>query len=490
MRYSLLPIGLIFVLALTTSVMAAPLPKPTAPPTPTSGPPPTDPPPPTNTSAPPTQPPPPQNTSPPATTAAPLPTQTATRRPAATRTSTPTATPTATRTPTATATRIPTASATPSATATRTTTATATPTAAATLTPTASETLTTIPTPTDTAVVTATSPDVVAPVSTRSSEVDSTVTPNAELLRDVPAEASGSGLPRWQLLTAASTVGLVAVLVGLDLRRRRRHRALSPVIGTAEKPRPVLEIYGLGLARVVVEDRTLTNKDWQALTSRDLFFYLVCEGPVTRDQLASVFWPNSSFDQIRNTFHSAIYRARGALSPLKDVIVFENNTYSFNRQVDYVFDVETFEQLMKIAKELTATDPSGAIDAYSKGVDLFKGEFLEDYASPNDEWRVIRASGLLEKCLDASEKLGGLLLQQERYDDALEVYKRAQERDPYRESVGRGVMLSYAMLGQRVEALRHYQELKARIKAELGTSVMEETEKLYQRVRSDRPRSA
>ena len=34
MRYSLLPIGLIFVLALTTSVIAAPLPKPTAPPSP------------------------------------------------------------------------------------------------------------------------------------------------------------------------------------------------------------------------------------------------------------------------------------------------------------------------------------------------------------------------------------------------------------------------------------------------------------------------
>ena len=256
-----------------------------------------------------------------------------------------------------------------------------------------------------------------------------------------------------------------------------------------EKSQPVLKIYALGLARVVVEDRTVTTKDWQALTSRDLFFYLVCEGPVTRDQLASVFWPNSSFDQIRNTFHSAIYRARGALSPLKDVIVFENNTYSFNRQVNYSFDVEAFEQQLKAAKALTATDPSRAVEIYSKAVDLYQGDFLEDYASPNDEWRVILASGLLEKYLDASERLGGLLIQQDRYEDALSAYKSAQERDPYRESVGRGVMLSYAKLGQRVEALRHYQELKARIKAELGTSLTAETEQLCQRIRSDEPQT-
>ena len=338
--------------------------------------------------------------------------------------------------------------------------------------------------------MTATSLGVVAPVGTASSEVNTTFTPSADLSGSVPTEGSEGGLPRWQILIAASTVGLVAILGGLDLRRRRRHRALSPGSGTAETPQPVLEIYGLGLARVVVGGRTLTSKDWQALTSRDLFFYLVCEGPVTRDQLASVFWPNSSFDQIRNTFHSAIYRARGALSPLKDVIVFENNTYTFNRLVEYSFDVETFEQRLKAAKALTATDPSRAAEHYSKAVDLYQGGFLEDYTSPNDEWRVIRASGSLEKYLDASEKLGSLLVQQGRYEDALEAYKRAQERDPYRESAGRGVMLSYAKLGQRVEALRHYQELKSRIKAELGTSVTDETEQLYQRIRSDRPLSA
>jgi DNA-binding SARP family transcriptional activator len=280
---------------------------------------------------------------------------------------------------------------------------------------------------------------------------------------------------------------------GLPVAEQRDHEGRSDVMviddsrAAAGTPTAILQIYGLGLARVVVGGRTLTSKDWKASTSRDLFFYLICEGPATRDQLASIFWPNSSFDQIRNTFHNALYRARGALSAVKDVIVFENNTYGFNRQLDYSFDVEMLEKQLKAARTLTTNDPSGAIKLYSKAVDLYQGDFLEDYASPNDEWRVIRASGLLEKYLDASEKLGILLIERGRYEDALKAYKRAQERDPYRESAGRGVMLSYAKLGHRVEALRQYQELKARIKAELGTSVTEETEQLYQRIRSDRP---
>jgi tetratricopeptide (TPR) repeat protein len=247
------------------------------------------------------------------------------------------------------------------------------------------------------------------------------------------------------------------------------------------EPEPVLRIQGLGRARVVVGDAVLKSSDWRSITSRDLFFFLLCQGPATKEQLAGIFWPDLSPGKLRSTFHITVYRLRRALDPL-DTVIFEDNRYHFNRRLDYVFDVERFETLLVQAEGIATANPLRAAELYAQAVDLYRGDFLEDYSSGLDEWRVVRANELSEKYLGALDSLGAVLTELQDFQGALDAYRRAVGYDPYRESAQRGVMRSLVGAQRRVEALRHYNEFERFIKDELGASPTPETERLYQRI--------
>jgi DNA-binding SARP family transcriptional activator len=276
---------------------------------------------------------------------------------------------------------------------------------------------------------------------------------------------------------------LLAHLLDKASRANQPHPG-SEQIELAE-PVPPLHLYGLGRAHVVVGERPLSYGDWRTITARDLLFYLLCEGPAGRDELARVFWPALSPGKLRSALHTTCYRLRRALAPLP-ALTFEDEVYGFNHALDYVFDVEVFERLLAQAGALAA-EPSQAIELYTRAVELYQGDFLDDYASAHDEWRVVRASALSEKYLGAAECLGGLLSRQHEYAAALDAYRRAVICDAYREPARRGVMRCLARLGRRAEALRYYREWEAFVQAELGALPMPETERLYQCILDNQP---
>jgi ATP/maltotriose-dependent transcriptional regulator MalT/DNA-binding SARP family transcriptional activator len=247
------------------------------------------------------------------------------------------------------------------------------------------------------------------------------------------------------------------------------------------EPEPFLSIFGLGNARAEIGARVITSTDWRAMTARDIFFFLLCKGPATKDQLASTFWPDLSPGKLRSTFHITIYRLRRATEPLETVL-FESNLYQFNRRLAYSFDVDEFERFAAQADTIAPINALQAIELYWRAIDLYRGDFMADYASAMDEWRVIKASELAEKYLTALEHLGALLIRQRELQSALEVYQRAVHYDPYRESAQRGIMRCYVALGRRAEALRYYGELKAFIRAELKADLTPETMTLYQKI--------
>ena len=258
-------------------------------------------------------------------------------------------------------------------------------------------------------------------------------------------------------------------------------KTLTSAHVTLVEPEPTLKINALGRARVEVGERILTTGDWRSIVSRDLFLFLLCQGPATKDQLAHAFWPDLPPGKLRSTFHVTIYRLRRALDPL-DTVIFEDERYHFNRRLSYSFDVEVFDRLLVQARAMSAANPSRAAELYSRAVELYQGDFLEDYASSYDEWRVIKATELSEKYLGGLEAFADLLAKERNHQAALDVYKQAVNYDPYRESSQRGVMLSLMGLNRRAEALRYFGELQEFIAAELGASLAPETQRLHQRI--------
>lgn len=246
------------------------------------------------------------------------------------------------------------------------------------------------------------------------------------------------------------------------------------------KPRADLTIIAFGASQIYRGEGLLTSADWTYAKSKELLFYLLSNRSQTKEQIGLDFWPDVSPAQLRNTLGVRLHHLRRALGRT-DWIVFENNTYTFNRSLNYWFDVEAFETHLANARQVKGNSPEQAIGHFQDAVKLYRGDFLQDWLE--GEWFVTRQAELREKYLEALVMLGGLLFAETNYTQAAATYKQVIEQDKYIESAHRELMRCYARLGEQAQALRHYQELLESMRDEWGSPPAPETTALFERLR-------
>ena len=116
-------------------------------------------------------------------------------------------------------------------------------------------------------------------------------------------------------------------------RNLRRHASFVQV------PPATLVIHTLGNPEVSVNGRAIQMSDWRTQSVRDLFLYFLNrQEPVTKEQVGAVLWPETPNAQmLKARFKNEIYRLRRAVG--RDAIIFDDEYYRFNHQMDYEYDV-------------------------------------------------------------------------------------------------------------------------------------------------------
>ncbi|MCL6431395.1 MAG: tetratricopeptide repeat protein, partial [Anaerolineae bacterium] len=278
--------------------------------------------------------------------------------------------------------------------------------------------------------------------------------------------------------------GVLADLV----RRARQAAALAPAAaaGPSEEVRHApLRIEALGACNVYAGGRLLTPADWGTAKAKELFFYLLAFPSRRKEQVAEVLWPDLSAGRLRSAFHVTLYRVRRALG-MNDCVLYDNEQYLFNRQLDYWYDVEEFESLLTQAESLRVTSPLEAESALEKACALYKGEYLEGMSFPDDEWCFWRREELARRYHGALQQLGDLRAERSDYAGALEAYRRLIACDPLREDIHREIMRCLALSGDRNAALRHYRTVVALLREELAVEPLPETSELYRTIAEGR----
>jgi predicted ATPase/two-component SAPR family response regulator len=240
----------------------------------------------------------------------------------------------------------------------------------------------------------------------------------------------------------------------------------------------LLRIFALGPGRVERGGHELAPSEWTYAKSRELLFYLLGQPSRTKEQIGLALWPEASPSQLRSSFHRTLHHLRRALGR-PEWISFENGRYSFNRSLDYWFDVEAFESELAEARRHGAGAPGRAIRHLEEAIDLYKGDFLEELAVAEGEWALERQEELRRLHGEALLGLGGLLSQEGRYAEAAEAYRKAIAHDELLEAAHRELMRCHARLGERSQALRHYQALVELLREELGSLPAPETAELH-----------
>lgn len=140
----------------------------------------------------------------------------------------------------------------------------------------------------------------------------------------------------------------------------------------------------------------VTNSDWRSLAARDLFFFML-DHPrgLTKEQIGVVFSPDASPDLLQQRFRNLIYRLRHAVGS-DAVVLGPDETYRFNANLDYEYDVEMFERELHLAEQ--AEDPTTNLQHLLQAARLVQGPYLPDLDA---EWALVARQRLQRLHLDA-----------------------------------------------------------------------------------------
>lgn len=253
------------------------------------------------------------------------------------------------------------------------------------------------------------------------------------------------------------------------IRRVLRRHAQS-----IEMPSARIFIRAFGRPDVVFKGRAVNMSDWRTQSVRDLFFYfLYNREAITKEQINEALWPETSDPQaLKKRFKNEIYRLRRAIG--RDVVVFDEEFYLFNRALDYEYDVEAFDTYLKRARKSKDTDEQ--IQWYQKAVDLVRGPYLSDVDA---DWVTYERSRLAEAHMAALEVLARLYLNVNQLNTCISTCQLGLNLDKCNEVLYQLSMRAYAALGDRAAIARLYQVCKTALAAGLGLSPSSETEALF-----------
>ncbi len=249
----------------------------------------------------------------------------------------------------------------------------------------------------------------------------------------------------------------------------------------AEKDTAVsrLEIYALGEG-VIVRNGHRGISEWQTLIVKEMFLFLLLHGPLERDAIGLVFWPDLTAKKVTNNFHNVLHRMRSALGA--DIVMAEKGRYRLG-DVDYWFDVEEFEALVERARLLPPQDWQTE-DLWRRAIELYRGDFL---SGAERVWCTLKRETLLEMYIEALIGMGQCHKARRGFEEAINWYQRALSVDELQEDVYRHVMFCYAETGQRAEALAQYHRCEEILKEGLGIEPSAETKNLYERIAGKEP---
>ena len=224
---------------------------------------------------------------------------------------------------------------------------------------------------------------------------------------------------------------------------------------------------------------------WQRRSARTLTKLLAVHPrhSLHREEILELLWPDVPAKSALNRFGQALHAARRAFEP--ELLPRQSSAYLrltesvLSLETEHVvIDADHFQQLAESALG------HGNEEAYESALAAYGGELL-----PEDryhDWCAERRSFLAElhirllvELADGLEKRGTQAAAADRLHEVL-------RHDPTREDVHRRLIVLYAAMGSRDQAVRQFQMCREVLQRDLGLPPAESTRALYEEILADR----
>ena len=250
---------------------------------------------------------------------------------------------------------------------------------------------------------------------------------------------------------------------------------------------PTLSVYCLGKFQVILDGQVIEN--WTSRKGRALFTYLVMNHKrrTYRDVLMETFWPNSDPDSARNSLNVAVHSVRRLLhmiDPDHEYVLFQNECYFINPEIDVWVDVEEFLYHWKLAKTTEREkEIQTAVAEYELAAAAYKGDFLEEDLYEN--WPSAERENFQEIYLFILDRLSKYYSLDGKPSTAISLCETILEKDNCREDIHRRLMRCYCKLGQRDKAVKQFRKCTEVLETELEVEPTRATIDLYKQIKQD-----
>lgn len=252
-----------------------------------------------------------------------------------------------------------------------------------------------------------------------------------------------------------------------------------------ETSNPQIEAFYLGPFRVFVNNQSIEN--WPGKKGKSIFAYLLLnhKKKVYRDILMDIFWQKSSPDSARNCLNVTIHGLRRILEdldPINEFILFQDECYYFNPEIDISLDIEEFRKTWRYAQSVEQDKGlSVAISEFERAGGLYQGDFLEDELY--DSWSSLDRENLREIYLVILDRLSKFYAKDGQVTTAIRLCEKILQKDNCREDIHRRLMRCHYYSGQRFKAIRQFRKCKEILKNELEVEPDHRSVKLYKQIK-------
>jgi ATP/maltotriose-dependent transcriptional regulator MalT/DNA-binding SARP family transcriptional activator len=273
---------------------------------------------------------------------------------------------------------------------------------------------------------------------------------------------------------APALARLLADVAAWEARIPTLRRRLREQTSTVAFAPPRLVLRALGDAGVILNGETVPDGAWRARVARDLLFCLLAHPQgLSREQIGALFWPEKPPNQIKLHLKKTLYRLRRVLG--QSAVIFEDERYAFNRDLDYHYDVEAFWDQLEAAR--TAPDADARAAAYQATVEEYGGPYLPHLA---ETWVLAARERLWRAFVEAADSLAEHHLQQGEHERALALCRRVLAEDPCQEHAHRTAMRIHAARGNRAAVVRQYRRCEQALQEELNVAPSARTTELFE----------
>lgn len=191
----------------------------------------------------------------------------------------------------------------------------------------------------------------------------------------------------------------------------------------------------------------------------------------TREKLAALLWGDSSDTQARGSLRTALKTLRKQVDD--DLLVTDPEKVQLNPDLPLWVDTQEF---LRDDFPSNIENQSATILRLQSKVTLYRGDLLADYY---DEWIFPEREHFRELYLDALRQLAQSARTTGDYACAVEYAHKILAVDPTNEPGHQQLMVTLHATGNRLAALKQYEEFKRLLRAELDTDPSAETTALY-----------